>query len=262
MQLPIFFWCLVSYYDLWFWNNQHKRTVAHREGARWLCFIASRSYSWGHTQTEISYAHGSDFHHLRRQGYLKCSIREQAWTGSLGSQCTNSTSAVKQYSQAVQSDMSLHHQTVSMSFRLSNEIYADMQFVMATQLLSLRNIGNDFHEWESRMNVCSVMFTDTCEGVAYFRVSHRLLGVQYDKMLIREEILNWHSVLRPPPCSVHENLGDVTEWRMWKVKGKVVSVLPLTEHHAMKAYWEWRYSSTHSLTSALDGGEWSASRSE
>jgi hypothetical protein len=23
---------------------------------------------------------------------------------------------------------------------------------------------------------------------------------------------------------------------------------------------EWRYSSTHSLTSALDGGEWSASR--
>jgi hypothetical protein len=26
----------------------------------------------------------------------------------------------------------------------------------------------------------------------------------------------------------------------------------------MKAYWEWRYSSTHSLTSALDGGEWSA----
>jgi hypothetical protein len=29
----------------------------------------------------------------------------------------------------------------------------------------------------------------------------------------------------------------------------------------MKAYWGgWRYSSTHSLTSALDGGEWSASR--
>jgi hypothetical protein len=28
----------------------------------------------------------------------------------------------------------------------------------------------------------------------------------------------------------------------------------------MKVYWEWRYSSTHSLTSALDGSEWSASR--
>jgi hypothetical protein len=26
-----------------------------------------------------------------------------------------------------------------------------------------------------------------------------------------------------------------------------------TDHHAMKAYW-WRYSFTHSLTSALDGG--------
>jgi hypothetical protein len=28
----------------------------------------------------------------------------------------------------------------------------------------------------------------------------------------------------------------------------------------MKVYWEWSYSSTYSLTSALDGGEWSASR--
>jgi len=27
----------------------------------------------------------------------------------------------------------------------------------------------------------------------------------------------------------------------------------------MKAYWEWRYSSTYSLTSALVGGEWAAS---
>jgi hypothetical protein len=34
----------------------------------------------------------------------------------------------------------------------------------------------------------------------------------------------------------------------------------LTNHHAMEAYWGWMYSSTHSLTSALDGGEWSASR--
>jgi hypothetical protein len=39
-----------------------------------------------------------------------------------------------------------------------------------------------------------------------------------------------------------------------KGKGKVVPVLLLTEHHAMKAFLEeWRYSSTHSLTSALDG---------
>jgi hypothetical protein len=40
-----------------------------------------------------------------------------------------------------------------------------------------------------------------------------------------------------------------------KGKGKVVPLLFLTEHHAMKAYWEWKYSYTHSLTSALDGGE-------
>jgi hypothetical protein len=45
-------------------------------------------------------------------------------------------------------------------------------------------------------------------------------------------------------------------------KGKVVCVLFfLTEHHAMKVYLGgWRYSSTHYLTSALDGGELSASR--
>jgi hypothetical protein len=28
----------------------------------------------------------------------------------------------------------------------------------------------------------------------------------------------------------------------------------------MKAYWVWKYDSIHSLTSALDGGEWSVSR--
>jgi hypothetical protein len=41
---------------------------------------------------------------------------------------------------------------------------------------------------------------------------------------------------------------------------KVKLSLCLTKHYAMKTYWEWRYSSTHSLTSTLDGGEWSASR--
>jgi hypothetical protein len=46
-----------------------------------------------------------------------------------------------------------------------------------------------------------------------------------------------------------------------KGKDKVVPVL-LSEHHDMKAYWGegWMYSSMHSLTLALDGGEWSASR--
>jgi hypothetical protein len=43
---------------------------------------------------------------------------------------------------------------------------------------------------------------------------------------------------------------------------KIVSVLSfLNEYHFMKAYWgSGRYSSTHSLASALDGVEWSASR--
>jgi hypothetical protein len=48
-----------------------------------------------------------------------------------------------------------------------------------------------------------------------------------------------------------------------KDKGKLIPVLFLTKHHAMKAYWGgggWTCSSTHSLTSALDGGEWSASQ--
>jgi hypothetical protein len=45
-----------------------------------------------------------------------------------------------------------------------------------------------------------------------------------------------------------------------EVKVKVKLSLCLTKHHAMKAYWEWRYSSTHSLTRALDGSEWSALR--
>jgi hypothetical protein len=44
---------------------------------------------------------------------------------------------------------------------------------------------------------------------------------------------------------------------MNKGKVKVQLSLCLTKHHAMKT---WRYSSTNSLTSALSGGEWSASR--
>jgi hypothetical protein len=46
--------------------------------------------------------------------------------------------------------------------------------------------------------------------------------------------------------------------RTVKVK---LSLCLLTKHHAMKACWGgWMYSSTHSLASALDGGEWSFSR--
>jgi hypothetical protein len=41
-------------------------------------------------------------------------------------------------------------------------------------------------------------------------------------------------------------------------KGKFVSVLNLAPRHE-DVFVEWKYSSTHSLTSALDGNEWSAS---
>jgi hypothetical protein len=43
-------------------------------------------------------------------------------------------------------------------------------------------------------------------------------------------------------------------------KRKTVKSLCLTKRHAMKTYWQCRYRSTHSLISALDGGELSASR--
>jgi hypothetical protein len=46
-----------------------------------------------------------------------------------------------------------------------------------------------------------------------------------------------------------------------KDKGKFATALFLTDHNAMKGrIGEWRYSAIHSLTSTLEGGEWSASR--
>jgi hypothetical protein len=44
------------------------------------------------------------------------------------------------------------------------------------------------------------------------------------------------------------------------VKLKVTLSLCLTKHHALEAYWRSGGIAPHSLTSALDGGEWSASR--
>jgi hypothetical protein len=45
-----------------------------------------------------------------------------------------------------------------------------------------------------------------------------------------------------------------------KGEGKVVPVLNYAQRHE-GVLGQWRYSATHSLTSALDGGEWSPSRS-
>jgi hypothetical protein len=48
--------------------------------------------------------------------------------------------------------------------------------------------------------------------------------------------------------------------KIMSCKGKVVVVLLLTEHHAIKAYWGSGCTVPLTLTSAIDGGEWSASR--
>jgi hypothetical protein len=44
------------------------------------------------------------------------------------------------------------------------------------------------------------------------------------------------------------------------VKVKVKLSLCLTKHHAMRHIGDWTHSFMHSLTSALDGGDWLASR--
>jgi hypothetical protein len=59
-------------------------------------------------------------------------------------------------------------------------------------------------------------------------------------------------ILHPLEFHIHSQLA------IQRCKIKVKLSLCLTKHHAAKG--EWRYSSTHSLTSALGGGEWSASR--
>jgi hypothetical protein len=74
------------------------------------------------------------------------------------------------------------------------------------------------------------------------------------------------------PCMLHAPFSRIPFWKAYtsliiyqknitiKSKGKVVPVLNKAPRHEGVLV-EWRYSSTHSLTSALDGGEWSASRS-
>jgi hypothetical protein len=63
------------------------------------------------------------------------------------------------------------------------------------------------------------------------------------------------------PGQISDLLKPITKIQV-KVKGKGVPVLlcNLAPRHEGVLV-EWRYSSTHSLTSALDGGEWSALRS-
>jgi hypothetical protein len=86
--------------------------------------------------------------------------------------------------------------------------------------------------------------------------------LQYDnapvhKALSIKQFLPQKSIteMEHPAYSPYLTTNDL--WQKVKVK---LSLCFLTEHHAMKAYWGWRYNYTHSLSSALDGGEWSASR--
>jgi hypothetical protein len=84
--------------------------------------------------------------------------------------------------------------------------------------------------------------------------STRLHGAVLSKKNDRDKftftfLLDWQNIVSNKRSHLAHHKG----------KGKFVPVL-LTEHHAMKAYWEQKYSSTHSLTSALDGGEWSVPR--
>jgi hypothetical protein len=69
-----------------------------------------------------------------------------------------------------------------------------------------------------------------------------LLNVYY---FVKKDFVLWNYVIMNTPKS--------------EVKIKLSLCFFLTEHHIIKANWRWRYSSTHSLTSSLDGGEWSYS---
>jgi hypothetical protein len=60
-------------------------------------------------------------------------------------------------------------------------------------------------------------------------------------------------------CRQLETEATALMLRVVKYKGKVVPVLKKAPRHE-DVLEEWRYSSTHSLTSGLDGGEWSDSR--
>jgi hypothetical protein len=67
-----------------------------------------------------------------------------------------------------------------------------------------------------------------------------------------EELSTNSSLQEKPAC--YEMLHRASE-----LKGSLEMPCTLTNHYAMKAYWGMDVYSTHSLTSALDGGEWSAS---
>jgi hypothetical protein len=94
---------------------------------------------------------------------------------------------------------------------------------------------------------------------------NKLLGCESVSRSIRQngkvEMQSWRSA-EPQTATLSPEMNPETYGcKEWIIKGKVVSVLffNLAPRHE-GVLGEWRYSFTHSLTSAIDGGEWSASR--
>jgi hypothetical protein len=72
-------------------------------------------------------------------------------------------------------------------------------------------------------------------------------------------MLNAYTVLVAKPEGKRSLGRQKCKWKV-KVKVKVKLSLCLTKHHAMKTYWGVEVKLHAFLNSALDGGEWSASR--
>jgi hypothetical protein len=68
---------------------------------RWLCVNTARSYSWGHSQSQMWHEHGSDSQRLRNYGYLKFKM---IWTlrRTSGSFMGLAAMAIRWYSSSLQ----------------------------------------------------------------------------------------------------------------------------------------------------------------
>jgi hypothetical protein len=68
-----------------------------------------------------------------------------------------------------------------------------------------------------------------------------------------------HPARNPALCHWAIPAPNESNQEIWKVKVKLSLCFTWTPRH-VGVLGEWKYSSTHSLTSALDGGKWSVSR--
>jgi hypothetical protein len=116
-------------------------------------------------------------------GYGYADFLNVACASCRGCRRTNSTSASKECSQTCRYTM----WTCRLHFPMNNTQICSLStgFVMTTGLLTLRNIGDDFHNDESRIDVCSVMFKGSCEKNGLFpsmsSTAERPLSLNVDK---------------------------------------------------------------------------------